>query len=107
MDSKTPTQLAEQAAVKRAIKVLGGPANAAIALKVPHGRYQTVQQWALNRVPAEYCPAIERETSARGEPVRCEEIRSDVPWDVLRMQITPKRRATDKSDRRTSKVEGA
>lgn len=103
MEAKTPVQLAEQAAVKRAIKVLGGPANAAIALRVPHARYQTVQQWALNRVPAEYCPVIERETSARGDPVRCEEIRSDVPWDVLRMQIAPKRRAEDK---RPSKVEG-
>jgi DNA-binding transcriptional regulator YdaS (Cro superfamily) len=31
------------------------------------------------RVPAEYCPAIERETG-----VRCELIRPDVPWGVLR-----------------------
>lgn len=33
------------------------------------------------RVPAEHCPAIERETG-----VRCEDLRPDVPWDVLRMQ---------------------
>jgi DNA-binding transcriptional regulator YdaS (Cro superfamily) len=33
------------------------------------------------RVPAEHCPAIERETG-----VRCERLRPDVAWDVLRMQ---------------------
>lgn len=33
------------------------------------------------RVPAEHCPAIERETG-----VICERLRPDVPWDVLRMQ---------------------
>ena len=33
------------------------------------------------RVPAEHCPAIERETG-----IRCERLRPDVAWDVLRMQ---------------------
>ena len=33
------------------------------------------------RVPAEHCPSIERETG-----VRCERLRPDVAWDVLRMQ---------------------
>lgn len=33
------------------------------------------------RVPAEHCPAIERETG-----VVCERLRPDVAWDVLRMQ---------------------
>lgn len=33
------------------------------------------------RVPAEHCPAIERETG-----VRCERLRPDVAWDVLRIQ---------------------
>lgn len=32
-------------------------------------------------VPAEYCPAIERETG-----VRCERLRPRVAWDVLRLQ---------------------
>ncbi|MGC3984804.1 MAG: YdaS family helix-turn-helix protein [Pseudorhodoferax sp.] len=36
---------------------------------------------ARGRVPAEHCPAIERETG-----VRCERLRPDVAWDVLRMQ---------------------
>jgi DNA-binding transcriptional regulator YdaS (Cro superfamily) len=35
-------------------------------------------------VPAEYCPAIERETG-----IRCERLRAGVPWDVLRMQSQP------------------
>lgn len=44
-----------------------------------------VGQWKEEgrRVPAEHCPVIERET---GGKVRCEELRPDVAWDVLRMQ---------------------
>lgn len=38
------------------------------------------------RFPAEHCPAIERATRERGEPVLCEELRPDVAWDVLRQQ---------------------
>jgi DNA-binding transcriptional regulator YdaS (Cro superfamily) len=42
----------------------------------------TVSMWkARGRVPAEACPAIERETG-----VRCERLRPDVPWEVLRLQ---------------------
>ncbi|MDP9893214.1 DNA-binding transcriptional regulator YdaS (Cro superfamily) [Variovorax boronicumulans] len=46
---------------------------------------QLVWQWSRNvrRVPAEKCPAIERATSGA---VRCEDLRPDVAWDVLRMQ---------------------
>jgi DNA-binding transcriptional regulator YdaS (Cro superfamily) len=36
---------------------------------------------ARGKVPAEHCPAIERATG-----VRCEELRPDVPWEVLREQ---------------------
>lgn len=35
------------------------------------------------RVPADQCPAIERATKGA---VRCEDLRPDVPWDVLRGQ---------------------
>ena len=36
--------------------------------------------WVMRgRVPAQHCPAIERETG-----VRCEVLRPDVPWGVLR-----------------------
>lgn len=39
--------------------------------------------WIMRgRVPAEHCPAIERETG-----VRCELIRPDVPWGVLRTPV--------------------
>ena len=41
--------------------------------------------WASGdrRVPAERCPEIERATAGA---VRCEDLRPDVAWDVLRMQ---------------------
>lgn len=46
------------------------------------------------RVPAEHCPAIERETRriAREKSdaaliVTCEQLREDVPWAVLREQV--------------------
>ena len=42
-------------------------------------RYQVVQQWAVNGVPAEYCPEIEKLTE-----VRCELLNSKVDWAYLR-----------------------
>lgn len=68
-------------AAEKAVALLGGPVAAARQLGVE--RYQTVQSWLRNRVPAEHCPAIERATAG---VVRCEDLRPDVPWDVLRMQ---------------------
>lgn len=43
----------------------------------------TVSQWAHGKkqVPAERCPAIERATGGR---VRCEDLRPDVDWAILR-----------------------
>ena len=70
-------------ALRKAIDALGGITMAARTLNVKDGRYQTVQSWLSNRVPAEHCPAIERATDGA---VRCEELRPDVAWDVLRMQ---------------------
>jgi DNA-binding transcriptional regulator YdaS (Cro superfamily) len=43
--------------------------------------YQTLQQWRRARVPAEYCPRIERATNGA---VRCEDLRPDVDWGFLR-----------------------
>lgn len=71
-------------AAERAITALGGPVRAAQALGVK--RYQTVQSWIRNRVPAEYCPLIERATKEQGRAISCEELRPDVAWDVLRKQ---------------------
>jgi DNA-binding transcriptional regulator YdaS (Cro superfamily) len=42
-------------------------------------RYQVVQQWLVNGVPAEYCPLIEKLT---GE--RCENLNSKVDWAFIR-----------------------
>jgi DNA-binding transcriptional regulator YdaS (Cro superfamily) len=69
-------------AVDKAIKHMGSQAALASALEISQ---PTVSEWARGerRVPAERCPQIERLTSGA---VRCEELRPDVAWDVLRMQ---------------------
>ena len=58
----------------------GNAANLARALGVSP---VMVSQWVsgVKSVPAERCPAIERAT---GGDVRCEELRPDVEWNVLR-----------------------
>ena len=68
----------------RAVRLLDGPVKAARTLGVD--RYQTVQSWLRTRVPAEYCPLIEEAT---GGAVRCEDLRPDVKWAVLRQQGDP------------------
>lgn len=51
--------------------------------------HRTIYQWKQSRVPADYCPDIEAITG-----VRCEDLRPDVAWDVLRMQAgEPEKRA--------------
>ncbi len=59
---------------------LHGQKGLARAIGVPP---PLVSQWVngVRRVPAERCPAIERAT---GGLVRCEELRPDVDWAVLR-----------------------
>lgn len=42
-------------------------------------RYQVVQQWLVNGVPAEYCPPIEKLTG-----VRCEDLNDKVDWAFIR-----------------------
>jgi DNA-binding transcriptional regulator YdaS (Cro superfamily) len=48
-----------------------------------------VGQWKLpgRRVPAEHCPAIERLTEGA---VRCEDLRPDVDWAIVRSGAPPK-----------------
>jgi DNA-binding transcriptional regulator YdaS (Cro superfamily) len=65
--------------IDKLIALFGGPVKCAAALGVKS--YQTVQQWKISRVPAEYCPRIEKLT--HGE-VTCEELRPDVDWAYLR-----------------------
>lgn len=78
METTDPSILA----LEEAIATANGPKALAkrigVAASAPH-------MWKTRRrVPAEHCPAIERETG-----VACERLRPDVAWDVLRMQATP------------------
>ena len=45
---------------------------------------QTIYQWKVLRVPADHCPTIEAITG-----VRCELLRPDVDWAVLRATGAP------------------
>jgi DNA-binding transcriptional regulator YdaS (Cro superfamily) len=66
-------------ALQRAIDHAGGQTNLARLLDI---RQSLVSMWKTRgRVPAEYCPRIERVTDGC---VRCEELRPDVEWSYLR-----------------------
>jgi DNA-binding transcriptional regulator YdaS (Cro superfamily) len=75
-----------KAALIKASHILGGQAALASALGFSDRR--SVWPWfnTDRRVPAEHCPAIERATNGQ---VRCEELRPDVAWAVLREQAAP------------------
>lgn len=69
-----------QSAIQRACDVCGSASALALALgKSP----QFVSQMVTGGrpIPADLCPAIERATKGA---VRCEELRPDVLWEVLR-----------------------
>jgi DNA-binding transcriptional regulator YdaS (Cro superfamily) len=74
----------DQSPIKRACEIAGGISKMARALGV---KPPTVAQWVTDRdslrrqVPAERCPSIERATNGA---VRCEDLRPDVDWAVLR-----------------------
>lgn len=68
--------------LERAIRLAGG--MTALARKLQErGKKLTghaaIYQWKQSRVPADYCPDIEELTG-----VKCEELRPDVNWAVLR-----------------------
>lgn len=85
--------------LQRAIGTAGGVSALATLLGVsgsaPH-------MWLTReKVPAEHCPAIERETRRiaiekddASLVVTCEELRPDVAWGVLREQAAPAEPAT-------------
>lgn len=79
----------EKKALARAVEIVGG--QAALASALGFSDHRRVWPWFMQhrRVPAEHCPAIERVTKERGHPVFCEELRPDIPWDVLREQAPP------------------
>lgn len=80
--------------LERAIEAAGGVVALASAIGVsdsaPH-------MWRKRgKVPAEHCPAIERETrriaDERGDQsliVTCEDLRPDIDWSVVRQNATP------------------
>ena len=77
VNRKTSPDLIEKAAL-----AVGGVSALAAAVGVST---QAPCMWKTRRsVPAEYCPAIERAT--RGA-VRCEDLRPDVDWSVLRQPV--------------------
>ncbi len=74
----TPTE-----ALQAALRLFDdSPTALARAMGEPVKR-QNVEHWVASPrgVPAEHCPAIERATAGA---VRCEDLRPDVDWSVLR-----------------------
>lgn len=74
----------DQHPIDKAAGILGSQVALATLLGVTKA---AVGQWRDpdRRVPAEHCPAIERATEGA---VRCEELRPDIDWAVLRKQVT-------------------
>jgi len=67
-----------EAIVDKAAVACGGASHLARALGVS---VQVICNWRSRGVPAERCPDIERATAG---VVRCEDLRPDVAWAVLR-----------------------
>ena len=76
-----PTDDPQDSPMKALDEAIGKcPSLTSFAERIGARAQSTVSMWkARRRIPAEYCPAIERETG-----VRCERLRPDIPWDVLR-----------------------
>jgi DNA-binding transcriptional regulator YdaS (Cro superfamily) len=67
-------------AIKKAVDLLGGAPTTATKLGVS---YQLVYFWLRGerKFPVEKCPVVERLTDGA---VRCEDLRPDVEWSVVR-----------------------
>jgi DNA-binding transcriptional regulator YdaS (Cro superfamily) len=71
-------------ALRKAIEIAGTQAALAGLLGL---RQSHIAMWLHRKnVPAEHCPDIERVTNGA---VRCEDLRPDVHWAVLREQSAP------------------
>jgi DNA-binding transcriptional regulator YdaS (Cro superfamily) len=66
-----------ETALERAIRLSGGMSAMAAALGVTG--HAVIYQWKKTRVPADRCPDVEQLTG-----VRCEDLRPDVNWAVVR-----------------------
>lgn len=82
----------EKQALHRAAEIVGGMAS--LARLLGYADRRNVWPWfhTDRRFPAEHCPLIE---SATGGQVRCEDLRPDVRWDILRMQAGEGEGATE------------
>lgn len=74
----------EETPVKRAVRLAGGAAQLGRMMTIhgPEGLTRmTIYLWMKpgRKIPAEYCPDIERLTG-----VTCEDLRPDVNWGYLR-----------------------
>lgn len=81
------------AALRRAIDLMGGSTEAVRKLNARGHEITgpaTLYQWKKSRVPADYCPDIEALTG-----VRCEALRPDVAWVVLRRRSATKPTAAE------------
>lgn len=76
MESETP--------IAQAVSRLGGPRAAAVKLEVS---LPLIYFWLSGKrgFPAEKCPVVERLT---GGEIRCEMLRPDIEWSVLREQAS-------------------
>jgi DNA-binding transcriptional regulator YdaS (Cro superfamily) len=77
MNNQSPEKLA----LRKAADLVGG--QAAMANLLGYQDRRNVWPWFATRraIPAEHCPALERATAGA---VRCEDLRPDVDWAVLR-----------------------
>ncbi|WP_041702803.1 helix-turn-helix domain-containing protein [Pseudogulbenkiania sp. NH8B] len=65
--------------IRQLIKECGGAKRVAEELGITD---RAVNNWIYRQqIPAEYCPTLERLTSGK---YRCEQMRPDVEWSVLR-----------------------
>lgn len=85
--------MSAQEFVKYAASIVGGSSKLAQALDITPS---VITHWSLpsedrffRRVPAERCPEIEALTHGQ---VRCEDLRPDVNWGVLRGTAAPKQK---------------
>jgi DNA-binding transcriptional regulator YdaS (Cro superfamily) len=74
--------------IDKAARVIGSASALARLLGITKGAVSQYKD-PDRQVKAEHCPIIERETRARGEVVRCEELRPDVDWAALRTTNAP------------------
>lgn len=89
----TPVEKSQSEALDRACKVVGSQSALATALGGKVKQAHVFYWLETGRIPAQHCPAIERETrriaEERADPtlvVICEELNDQADWAFLRQQ---------------------